>query len=506
MLKAENKDILKSLDDLGYALLSPEGKNYGQLFAESMDCQVCCIILKTMNSGVYDFYKSEDKTSIAYGSYDDNDLKTIYKDQLLKKYSGGPEAIIFNQDPLFNEFLEKDQKKYQSISINLSVNSLNIGMLSCIVKKTISRDVLKHGIFVASQLIVSHLYSKYSQKRLNDLEIFNKRERDIARTTLDTTGNATILIEEDTTISYANYEFELLSGYEKSEIEDQMCFTDFVAKDDLHRMMEYHRLRRISSSKAPRNYEFTFVDRNEKLKYIYMTIDMIPGTSLSIGSFMNITERKRLESEIIKISEMERQQVGRDLHDGLGPHLLGIKFMMNTLKQLVEKNQIPRIEDVNVAYESLNEAIDHTRRLIKGMRPVIHADDFFYTINDMVVNVEKLFNVKCNLDHSDFTVGENIVATHLYYIAQEAINNAVKHGEADLINVSFIYEDNIMTLEVLDNGIGVPKLLDMTKGMGINIMRYRANILKSVLEINRRPEGGTRVKMIMEKHPAIRGK
>jgi two-component system sensor kinase FixL len=236
-----------------------------------------------------------------------------------------------------------------------------------------------------------------------------------------------------------------------------------------------------------------------------MTIDMIPGTSLSIGSYMNITERKRLESEIVNISEMERQQVGRDLHDGLGPHLLGIKFMMNTLKQLVEKNKVPRIEDVNVAYESLCEAIDHTRRLIKGMRPVIQADDLFYSIKDMVINVEKLFNIKCKLENSDFIVVENIVATHLYYIAQEAINNAVKHGDAKKISVSFLYENNVMTLEVLDDGVGVPKLPDTNRGIGINIMRYRANILKSTLEISRRSEGGTRVIMMMDNHPAIKG-
>jgi PAS domain S-box-containing protein len=373
------------------------------------------------------------------------------------------------------------------------------------MKEKIPESISGRGLYIASQLISSSIYSSFMKQRIVDMEIINKKEREIARTTLDTTGNATILIEEDTTISYANHDFEILSGFSKADIEDQKSFTEFVLEEDLDRMLEYHRLRRISSSKAPRNYEFTFIDRNKKLKYIYMTIDMVPGTSLSIGSFMNITERKRLESEIINISEMERQQVGRDLHDGLGPHLLGIKFMVNTLKQHVEKEKVPKIDDVNEIYDALSEAIDHTRRIMKGMRPVIQAEDFIYSINDMVINVEKLFNIKCKLTCNDFRIRENIIATHLYYIAQEAMNNAVKHGEAENISVKFFYDNDSLLLEVKDDGIGVPKLPDTVRGMGINIMNYRAGILKSKVDIKRRPEGGTCVSMVVAGHSAIEG-
>jgi len=156
------------------------------------------------------------------------------------------------------------------------------------------------------------------------------------RTIFENTGNATIFIEEDTKISLANREFEQLSAYNRDEIEGKKSWTEFISPEDLDRMLEYHRLRRIDPSAAPRNYEFRFIDRFGDVKDIYMTADLIPGTRKSVASFMNITEQKRLESEIIRISEQERHQIGNDLHDGLGPHLVGIKFMANLLKQKLE--------------------------------------------------------------------------------------------------------------------------------------------------------------------------
>jgi len=122
------------------------------------------------------------------------------------------------------------------------------------------------------------------------------------RTTFENTGTAMAIIEEDTTISLVNHQFEILTGYSKEEIEGKKGWTEFVHEEDLERMKEYHRKRRESGGKAPTEYEFRFVDREGNIKNIFLTVEVIPGTKKSITSLMDITEHKRAE-ETLRESE-----------------------------------------------------------------------------------------------------------------------------------------------------------------------------------------------------------
>jgi PAS domain S-box-containing protein len=108
----------------------------------------------------------------------------------------------------------------------------------------------------------------------------------------------TLIIEEDTTISLANTEFEKLSGYLKDEIEGKKTWADFVVKDDIERMKGYHCLRRINPDSAPKNYEFRFIDRAGNIKDIFLTTAMIPGTKKSVASLLDITDRKKTVEQI----------------------------------------------------------------------------------------------------------------------------------------------------------------------------------------------------------------
>ncbi len=126
------------------------------------------------------------------------------------------------------------------------------------------------------------------------------------RTIFEHTGTATVIIDEDTTLSLVNTEFEKLSGYSKEELEGGKSWADFVAEDDLERMKEYHILRRTESSQAPSNYEFKFIDKNKNIKNIFLTVTLIPGTKKSLASLLDITELKKVqEKERLHSEEME---------------------------------------------------------------------------------------------------------------------------------------------------------------------------------------------------------
>ena len=129
------------------------------------------------------------------------------------------------------------------------------------------------------------------------------------RTVFETTGTATVLIENDGMISLANSEFARLSGYPKDEIESRKKWTEFVVKEDLDRMLAQHRMRRQDPATALSHYEFRFRTRSGEIRDIYLTIDVIPGTTKSVASLLDITERKQAENAIRESEQRYRNVV-----------------------------------------------------------------------------------------------------------------------------------------------------------------------------------------------------
>ena len=133
-----------------------------------------------------------------------------------------------------------------------------------------------------------------------------KESENLYRAIFETTPAATIIVEEDTTISLVNSQFEKMSGYRKEDWEGKKSWTDFVAGKDIERMMNYHRLRRSGCGLAPRNYEFSFIDSQGRNRDVTLTVDMIPGTKKSVASLLDITERKRSQEKMLESENLYR--------------------------------------------------------------------------------------------------------------------------------------------------------------------------------------------------------
>lgn len=215
----------------------------------------------------------------------------------------------------------------------------------------------------------------------------------------------------------------------------------------------------------------------------------------------DITERKRLEKEIIEISNREQQRIGQDLHDGLCQELTGIELMCQVLEQKLAKNSKAEARQVGEIGEHIRQAIGHTRKLARGLFPVeLETNGFMSALQELVAHAEKLFKVDCRFEcDGPVSVRDNVAATHLYRIAQEAINNAVRHGKAKRIVVSLKSDGKKAALTVADNGVGFSNQARKGSGMGLHTMKYRAGVVGATLQIGSDNGEGTAVTCIFSR-------
>jgi PAS domain S-box-containing protein len=212
-----------------------------------------------------------------------------------------------------------------------------------------------------------------------------------------------------------------------------------------------------------------------------------------IAVILDITVNQQLIREIIEISGREQIRIGQDLHDGLSQHLTGIAFLSKVLEQKLAAQSSAEAGPAKEITQLVNQSIEMTRGLARGLSPVtLGQDGFVLSLRELADTVTGLFNINC-LFHGDtaIVVSSNTTATHLFRIAQEAVNNAIKHGHARQVIISLASNHESTVLTIDDDGVGLAPPPDRGKGMGLHIMSYRARMIGATLSVKPRAEGGT---------------
>jgi PAS domain S-box-containing protein len=216
------------------------------------------------------------------------------------------------------------------------------------------------------------------------------------------------------------------------------------------------------------------------------------GTGISI-SMRDITERKRLEQEILDVSARERQSIGRDLHDGLGQELTGVALMLRALSSQIQSG--PDLADrLNEIVGHVNQSIETARTLARGLLPVRNETGGLpFALRALAARSRDLYGLEVNFRAEvarDFAFNETN-ASHLYRIAQEALTNAARHGRATLVDIFLRATSDGFSLRITDDGEGVVRAAVSSAGMGLKIMKYRADTIGAQFNIDANNPRGT---------------
>ncbi|HUG19329.1 MAG TPA: PAS domain S-box protein [Planctomycetaceae bacterium] len=210
-----------------------------------------------------------------------------------------------------------------------------------------------------------------------------------------------------------------------------------------------------------------------------------------------IVERRRMQEELIDAVWEQQRYFGQELHDTLGQELTGIGMMVNSLARKLEASGSETAQSIREVGEMIQQAKTGVRRLAKGLFPVeVDAEGLRAALEDLA----RMTCERCSIDCKFSAEGtiqniDNSVATHLFRIAQEAVNNAVKHSRANHIRITLESSSQDVELLISDDGRGIDQeQMDQFSGMGLRIMRYRANLIGASFEIGGNPGEGTELR------------
>lgn len=249
-----------------------------------------------------------------------------------------------------------------------------------------------------------------------------------------------------------------------------------------------------------------------------LAISRVNHLGICTGILRDTSVRKQLEAHILEIASDEQRRIGQELHDGTQQELTGLSLFAGALCEILDdatpgdiqgsavwtlaENDYRRVvQTAEKLTHGLQEANQHVNALSHGIMPVqIDAEGLRSALAELAAATDEQQQIHCRFEFSgSSSIASNLVATQLYRIAQESLNNALKHGRADDILISLSQQAEQIILEICDNGIGfdperTPRSPMTTGGVGLRIMKYRASMLGGVLEVDLNHGHGTTVR------------
>ncbi|HEV7605755.1 MAG TPA: PAS domain-containing protein [Steroidobacteraceae bacterium] len=309
-----------------------------------------------------------------------------------------------------------------------------------------------------------------------------------------------VVIDINNMIRMANPAFERMFGFQAGAAVDT-SIDDLIAQSPGMRRdrLDQHLLGSITEPPGLTPVEFKCRRRDGSTfdAACVATLTHVDGETHRLAVITDVTERRVLEREILEIAGREQLRIGSDLHDGLGQDLTGVALMLRSVVAQLRKEDSSARADVEDIISLVNGAIESTRAMARGLAPVgADRGGLIAGLQSMAVRGMERYGVRAHFNTSlkePLTLDDG-AATHLYRIAQEAFTNAIRHGRVTQVTIDLATAEGTLTLSVQDNGRGFDERNASNNGMGMKLMRYRAQMLGGDVTIANNKGGGVIVR------------
>ncbi|MCA9266231.1 MAG: PAS domain S-box protein [Planctomycetales bacterium] len=317
------------------------------------------------------------------------------------------------------------------------------------------------------------------------------------RSLLDTVADAIVTIDSEGTIQSVNSATERMFGYLSHELVGQNVR---ILMPEPYYQEHDNYLRRYHATRQPRligtGRELVARRKDGSTFPVGLAVNEMPHLGLFTGIVRDISAERALQKQVLEIASEQDRRIGQELHDSIQQQLTGLGLLAQNLVDAVTDHYPVEAPLASRVASGIKEVTRQVHLLSRGLIPVeIDAEGLSAALRGLVTRLNNPPHLSCVLRcPSPVQVTDNFTATHLYRIAQEAVNNALKHSHADQIEIVLASDAAALTLEVRDNGLGIRNKRQSSQGMGLRIMQYRAGLIGGTVQIDARDGGGTRVR------------
>ena len=326
---------------------------------------------------------------------------------------------------------------------------------------------------------------------------------------LDAMREGVLVLDSTSTIRLANGAIRRLTGYEPRELigRNGRMLTRYTesqyqeARDEIGQQL-------TEAEFCARDIHCVHRDGTFFTASSVITPIEIGGSTHRLVVLEDVTQRRELEREIIEIANREQRRIGSDLHDGLGQELTGVALMLSSLVARLRREHSAAADDADEIVALVNATIDSARALARGASPVsVERGGLPSALRALATRAGDMYGVSVRFRGKvwpQLTL-DAAACNHLYRIAQEAVNNAVKHGHASEIVIDLKVTADNVTLTVRDNGRGMARDAQLSRGLGLKIMEYRASMLSGAITLESATGGGLQVTCKCRQPPTVEG-
>lgn len=340
---------------------------------------------------------------------------------------------------------------------------------------------------------------KNAEPSITELKDALQASEQRAAAIVETAVNAIITIDENCIIETANSATERLFGYQRSEIIGQNIRMLMPQPyRDRHDGYVANYLKTGEKRIIGIGREVVAQRKDGSVFPIDLSVGeaMLPsGRRIFTGIIRDLTERKELEDRILHISEQEQARIGQDIHDDLCQQLAAIGCLVKVAQNSLVKTGCPEAASLDEVVKLISKANSRARETARGLMPVvIDSGGLIAALHELVESTARAYQIQCDLIYDNpVHVADNKISIQLFRIAQEAVSNAVKHGQASRVDIRIARQSGNLVLTVRDNGVGIPDQPIRGTGMGLLTMSHRAQMMGGTFSVTPRPTGGTQV-------------